>query len=264
MRSTWLLLLCMAGCGDDGATPVDAPGGDGPADSAPDAPGFNCATASSGTHKVFLALDGVTLTRAAVSDAPMNKTVLITGSAQMATIAPWRMGDANRGAQIQEVVCAVRQSLARFDVDVVTSRPASGAYEMIVIGGKATDFGIAVPANTAVAMVATNDCMNNNQLDVGWVAETPAPSMPAVTLPPIDTANLAVAALGIGDGLAASKSVTNCMCPAGSNEPQNCSGTNACELTNASPIPSGGNYCNAPGATEDQIAKLTARYGLRP
>ena len=257
-------MLCVAACGDDGGAAVDAGGGDAGVDAAPDAPGFNCATASSGTHKVFLAFDGVTLTKAAVSDAPMNKTALIQGNAQMATIASWRSGAANRSALIQEVVCSVRQSLARFDIDVVTSRPASGAFQMIVIGGKATDLGFSVPGGSAISMVATNDCMNNNQLDVGWVAETPAPSMPSLTLSPIETANLAVAALGFGDGLAASKSVTNCMCPGASSEPQNCSTASSCELTSASPIPNGGNYCNAAGTTEDQVAKLTTRYGLRP
>ena len=264
MRSAWVLMLCVAACGDDGGAPVDAAAGDAPADAVADAPGFNCASVTSGTHKVFLAFDGVTLTKAAVSDAPMNKTALITGNNQMATIAPWRMSAPDRSTQISEVVCAVRESLARFDVDVVTTRPASGAYEMIVIGGRATDLGVTVPGGTAIAMLATNDCTNANQLDVGWVAETPAPSMPAVTLSSIETATLAMAALGAGDGLAASKGVTNCMCPSGSNEPQSCSITRACEFSNASPIPSGGNHCNAPGATEDQIAKLTARYGLRP
>jgi hypothetical protein len=264
MRSAWVMLLCVTACGDDGAGPADA-SVDSPADATPDAPGFDCATSpNTGTHKVFLAVDGVTLTKGAASDATMNKTVLFQGATQMATIAPWRSAAADRTAQIAAVVCGVRTSLARFDVSVVTTRPASGAYEMIVIGGQATDFGIAVPSGTAISMVAINDCLNNNQLDVGWVAETPAPSMPTFTLTSIETANLAVAALGIGDGLAASKSISNCMCPAGSNEPQNCTATAACELTNASPIPSGGNYCNSPNPNEDQIAKLTARYGLRP
>ena len=259
----WVVLFAIAACGDGDSTPIDAPRSDA-ADAAPDAPGFDCTSPGTGTHKVFLAVDGVTLTKASVSDAPMNRSAIFQGNTMMATIAPWRMAAADRTTQVQELTCAVRTSLARWNVQVVTARPASGAYEMIVIGGKATDFGIAVPSGTAIAMVATNDCMNGNQLDVGWVAEIPAPSMPTVTLTPIETANLAMAALGIGDGLAASKSVTNCMCPAGSNEPQNCSATTACEFSNASPIPSGGNYCNAPGTTEDQTAKLTVRYGLRP
>ncbi|MBA3463548.1 MAG: hypothetical protein H0T46_26565 [Deltaproteobacteria bacterium] len=236
------------------------------ADAAPDGPtSFNCATApTGGTHKIFLAFEGVTLTRAAVSDATQNLAAQVDSSTTTATIPAWKAAAGNRAVQIQALVCAMRESLLAYDVELVTARPASGNYEMVVFGGGPRDLGLSVPSSSGIAMLAVNDCTNNNPRDVVWVAERPVPSMPTLEVMPIESANSATAGIGIGDGLASSKSAANCMCYTGNDEPVLCTSTQACQLTTSSPIPMGGNYCNAAGTTENQVAKLTARYGMRP
>jgi len=94
--------------------------------------------------------------------------------------------------------------LATTPITVVTDRPASGPYVMILFGGTqsgvGTNFGFA--QNTL-------DCGDGTKSDVGWVSDT-VPSLQLV-------ANFAIGAVGFGLGLTATTDTNDCMCGWGNN-----------------------------------------------
>lgn len=262
-----MVLGVLAACGDDGGSAtIDAPSGiDAPSDVATDAPpAFDCNTPSTGTHTIFLSFEGVTLTRA-TSDAMLNNFAAVDASRTTATIPAWKAAALSRDMMIRTVTCTVREVLLPFDVKIVTTRPASGNYEMVVIGGGPADLGYNIGTSSAISLIGVPDCAHSNLRDVGWVAEFPAGggSM-SISLSPLETANSALAIVGIENGLAGVKQGRNCMCRVSSNEPVQCDDTQACQLTSTAPLAAGGSQCNVTGPTENQVAKLTARYGARP
>jgi len=252
----------LAACGDSGTT-VDAQTYfDARPDVAIDAPfTFNCATApTAGTHKLFLQFEGATLTRGA-SDAVMNRFSGVAGSVSSATVPAWRATAPDRAAQIHDVVCDIRESMYPFDVEVVTTRPTFGDFDMIVFGGSFPDLGYAPSPGTFIFSLTTQDCNNANQRDVAWVTEHPSG---ADMLTTIETANYAVAALGQDNGLGASKSATNCMCNLFAGDFGSCNNTEVCKFSMTSEFKAnGGNVCSRPGAIENQVVRLYSLYGAR-
>ena len=231
-------------------------------DAPPDVPTGCAALPAGGTHKVFLQFEGATLTRAA-SDATLNQFTIIEGSHATATVPRWKAAAVDRAAQIQSVVCAMRESLLPFDVEVVTTRPAAGDFEMVVIGGSYADLGYTFGSNTFIFSFASPDCANANTRDVSWVAERTQPAA-ATALTAAETANNATAGIGIGDGLGASKAPLNCMCSVTAGEIVTCGTEVPCTFSTSATFQLGGDVCSAGGAAEDQVAKLLARYGARP
>jgi hypothetical protein len=142
-----VLVMACAGCGDDAAhpdalqlpdaAPADAPG----PDAAPDAPTAACPNPSTdagggGTYTVYLNADGVTLTKSNCDNATTNCTHLIMQS--QAVVPPFMNGAANRDSVIAEIAAHIEEVLLPYSIDVVTTRPASGPYYMIVLGGDCT------------------------------------------------------------------------------------------------------------------------------
>jgi hypothetical protein len=128
--SRWICALAVlaAGCGDDdgGIGPLD--GGDDPADAAPP-----------GTHVVYMNFDGVFL-MSGVRDIPIMD---ISGSLSNAyDMPPFLDGDSGRAATITAILDTARATLAPYDVELVTERPATGLYDMIAFGGSAADAGL--------------------------------------------------------------------------------------------------------------------------
>ncbi len=99
---------------------------------------------------------------------------------------------------------APRQALSSFPITVVTTRPASGEYVMILFGG--TQSGVGTGFGHAQN---TLDCGDTVKNDVGWVSDT-VPSLQEV-------ANDAVGAIGFGIGLTATTDTSDCMCGWGNN-----------------------------------------------
>ncbi len=254
----------LAACGDNGAT-VDAQTFfDARPDVGIDAPFvFNCATApTGGAHKLFLVFEGATLTRGA-SDAVLNRFSGIDNSLATATIPAWRATAPDRASQIQDVVCDIRESMYPFDVEVVTTRPTSGDFEMIVFGGSFGDLGHTLGPGTFIFSFTNRDCNNASQRDVAWVTEHPSAGADVLTT--IETANYAVAALGLDNGLGASKSATNCMCNLFAGDFGSCPNTEVCKFSMTSEFTAnGGNVCSRPGAMENQVVRLQSLYGARP
>jgi hypothetical protein len=201
----WLLVfgLVAAGCG--GKLGDAQHGVDGAVDPSVDAPEQvlpdgalppDAATCANG-RVVFLDFDGVNLTRAGASDATTNKASWMQIAA--ATVPPYHSGSANRAAEIQAIVDGVRAELASFPITVVTTRPATGPYVMIVYGGTNSQAG----SRFSVA-VQTLDCGDAVKSDVAWVGDGVAPAQHVI--------NVSVGAIGFGLGLTATATTTDCMC----------------------------------------------------
>lgn len=123
----FLSLSLVVACGDNGG------GGDGGEVDA--SPALDARAA--GTTTLFLNFDGATLTKGFPDDPVNNISSLIRPPGH--TVPPWRDGVAARDASIATITAGARAILAPYDVNVVTTRPAAGPYEMIMFGGHARD-----------------------------------------------------------------------------------------------------------------------------
>lgn len=190
-----------------GEPPVDAPD---PVDAPPDAPAcFN-------GRVVFLSFEGETLTRAAISDARANQASWMT--IDQGTAPPYRAGDADRLQQIDAIVTTMRDQLSQFPITIVTERPASGDYVMIVFGGQPEDVGSRFGG--AVQQLDCDDATTRN--DVAWVSDGVDGTQ--------KIANFAVGAIGFGLGLTATTDPNDCMC--GWDNDCNSDNSQACKLNN--------------------------------
>lgn len=201
-----LALLMLAGCGAElntsgheqlvdasqGGGSIDAPNGvviDAPV-SSPDA-----APACANGRVVYLSFDGETLTRTA-TDATQNHVAWI--GVNTANVPAFHPNLSNRAGQIQTIVDGVKSRLAATPIDVVTTRPATGPYVMIVLGGDNGDVG----SNYTYA-TSDHDCGDLVKSDVGWVSDAPSLT---------DVPDLIVGTIGWGLGLQGTNSPTDCMC----------------------------------------------------
>lgn len=160
-RDFVVAVVLLVGCGDDGgAVPVDAmvdAAGACPSKSPPLAPGM---------HRVYLNFEGVTLTDACASSSQGNCSNLVKTSP--ADIPPYMMGDPQRDQRIGFIVQTVQTAFAAYSLDIVTQRPTSGDYHMVVLGGDRVALGY--PNTYGVAPLACNGLTPNLvslQFDVG-------------------------------------------------------------------------------------------------
>jgi hypothetical protein len=182
-------LLLIAGChaslapGEpDASTPVDS-------------------TASCASHRpVFVALDGVTLAQATVSDATLNQAEWLP--VQMAMVPAYRANASNRDAQIQQLLAAIAGPFP--GLPIVNERPADGTFVLLAIGGSGADLGFVGTTNAATHL----DCGDANPNDVVWVSEA---------LGAQETADLAIGAVGVAIGLTGTMNSDDCMCGFGNN-----------------------------------------------
>ena len=173
------------------------------------------ASACGNNRKVFLEFNGVTITKAATSDATLNYASWISANA---VVPPWHQGSSTRTTDITTIVNGVKSRLANTPIEVVTTRPAAGPYVMIVFGGQSTG------NNGTVGTVyggSTNehDCGDLVKSDLGWVSDNPSVSY---------AQDLAIGAIGWGLGLNGTNDPNDCMC-AWANNCQSASG--ACTLS---------------------------------
>ncbi len=134
-------LFLLAGCERDlvAALP-DAPAPD--VSPPPDAPSLYCPATpalplAAGTTKIFLNTEGVTLAKSVtVDDATHDTTTLVQTDG---TVVPaFLAGVSGREAYIAQIVAAAESVLAPYSIDIVTTRPTTQHYQMIVLGGDAT------------------------------------------------------------------------------------------------------------------------------
>jgi len=190
-------------------------GGNGDASVQP--PGMDAANAACPNgRKIYLAFDSVTLTKATTSNAATNEASWLT--AATSNVPAWHSNSATRANDIASVVSGVKSRLGTAPIEVVTTKPTTGPFVMIVFGGQSTGNGGTV---ATIYRAGTNyhDCGDIVKSDVGWVAD-------GFNL--TYTADLAVGAVGFGLGLDGTTDPNDCMCGWGSN----CnSATGACTLS---------------------------------
>jgi hypothetical protein len=158
------------------------------------------APACANGRKVYLNFDGVTLTQATTSDSLTNKAAWITNTS--AVVPAYHTGVAGRDAEITSIVDGVKARLSALPLEIVTTRPASGPYVMVVFGGNNTANGGTIGSQYAYG-TSDHDCGDTLKNDVAWVAD-----LPATTYAP----DLAIGALGWAVGLNGTNDPNGCMC----------------------------------------------------
>jgi hypothetical protein len=202
MKGPALALCCLlAGCGvrleggpgsNPGTDGGPSPPGDGPGPGGPDA-----APQCSNGRVVYLNFEGQTLTDAATSDATQNRASWMT--IPTGTAPRYKTAAADRDQQIQAIVTGVRSQLSSFPITVVTTRPATGPYVMIVYGGTRDLVG-----SNYGAAVNELDCGDAQKSDVAWISDNVTPIQRVV--------NTTIGAIGFGIGLTATTDTQDCMC----------------------------------------------------
>lgn len=205
-------------------------------------PGGDAMPVSCTSRSVYLSFEGETLTRGR-SDATTNQAEWM--QIAQGTAPPYLAASATRSATIQAIVDGVRAQLAQFPITVVTTRPASGSYVMIVFGGRAAAVG-----SRFGGAVNRLDCDDSRPNDVAWISDSVAPVQRVV--------NTALGAIGFGLGLTATSDPTDCMC--GWDNACSSDNTVACRL--GSPIardPAANQIC-AGATSQDEVAALRAAF----
>jgi hypothetical protein len=243
---------CGAQLGDAATAPIDAPGksidapngtkNDGPLGDAPNA----CTTG----RVVYLNFNGATLTQSTNADATSNP---VKASSQYMGAANATIAATNRSQTTQtDIIAGVKATLAQFpQIQVVTTRPASGSYVMVIFGG--TPGSINSPYIDAVAALDCSDSVKNDVAIIFDNATQPGTTNPASSR---KVADYAIGAIGYGLGLAGVGDSANCLCQWGQGD--NClqqTLTNGCTLSAAVNVTAAARCAQA---TENQITTFNA------
>jgi hypothetical protein len=193
---------------------------------------------------VYLNFEGQTLQDALASDATLNRASWLNKATGTAT--PFLQGNGNRAQIITDITTGVRSALSQFPITVVTQRPATGPYVMIVYGGNATDVG----SNYGFA-VNELDCNESEKSDVAWISNNYTTTLRHV--------NTTIGAIGFGLGLTATNDVNDCMCGWANGCIKDHS--QPCTLsTNIARDPNAQQTCQGVGATQNEVAAFTAAF----
>jgi len=196
---------------------------------------------------LYLSFEGQTLTRGR-SDATTNTAEWMTDTT--GTAPPYHNGDADRATQIRDITDGVRARLAGFPITVVTTRPASGEYIMVVLGGRAGQVKSAFGG-----AVNRLDCDDSRHNDVAWIADSVAPTTHVI--------NSVIGAVGFGLGLTATLKPSDCMC----GWDNDCNADNASPCTLGTAIardPAARQLCTGAAATQDEVATLRTAFCGKP
>jgi hypothetical protein len=148
---------------------------------------------------VYLHFSGLTLNLAdsGETDATLNRASWL--GVDSANVPAYKVGDANREIEIQQITAAIRLTLGAFPITVVIERPVAGPYSMVVFGGRSQALG----NNNNVGALSAYDCQNRVRNDVVWIGER---------FQPQDSADFAVGGIGLGVGLAGTLEPGDCLC----------------------------------------------------
>ena len=244
------LAACLCGCGDDTA----ALNPDAAADAPPsiDAPSPDAAACSSsrdagaGAYRIFLVFEGVALTHGTRDDAPTNTTMIGTIDP---TVPPFLAGMAGRQAIIDQIVADLQQALAPFDVELTTTRPASGEYEMIAFGGNCMNV-LGPGCRPSAPRAFSTDCGDLNHNNVIFVFDIDNTAFLA--------ANDALTGLVVSVGLSPTTAPGDCACLSCVTPPDR-----LCTLGQMTPVDTMTFGCPAAGPTQDEQAYLRNIFGCR-
>jgi hypothetical protein len=196
---------------------------------------------------LYLNFAGVTLTQATASDSTQNRASWLTTTSS--AVPPWHQGASQRANDITTIVNGVKSRLANTPIKVVTTRPTSGPYVMVVFGGERTGDGGTVGT---IYSQATNehDCGDVVKNDIGWVSDTVSVSY---------AQDLTIGAIGWGVGLNGTSSGDDCMC----GWANNCDSNNgACTLaTSIATTTSASPATTCPNQNpQNEVAAFTTKF----
>jgi hypothetical protein len=195
------------------------------------------------SRAVYLNFGGQTLT-AGPSDAIANQASWMAMG--QGTAPPYLNGNANRAAAIDTIVTGVRTALSQFPVSVVTDRPTTGNYMMIVYGGQPGNVG-----SRFAGAVNQLDCGDTRPNDVAWVSDSVSPPQLVI--------NYTLGAIGFGLGMTATADSLDCMCGWDNGCQPNTSVT--CRL--GSPItrdPNANQRCPGATPTQDEVVAVRKAF----
>jgi hypothetical protein len=151
----WLVCLLCAGCSPTGAPTVHGVSYVGDYVVAAPTPLRQKLAPDITTTILYINFDGVTLS-SGTDNAPTNVSEI--GHPTVPSFAPPTGAKFTRQQGIDSVVDRLRGFYKPFNVQIVTTRPSSGDYTMIAVGGKNT----LIPGLTGAAGVSPLDCTNSN------------------------------------------------------------------------------------------------------
>jgi hypothetical protein len=185
-------LVCLAAaCGGGSSTP-DAAVPDG-APPPPDAQA-NCNT-------VYLAFDQIDL-HVGAEDATVSSSSIIPADA---TAPGYRLDAADRETQIAAITDQIVNTLSPLGIDVLSIRPASGDYTMIVIGGSSTDVGLQAGLGGVSSFAGCDQPVPKR---ITYAFDT----VNGVHQPEIGVANIAIGSFLVGLGTPTSSDAADCLC----------------------------------------------------
>ena len=193
---------------------------------------------------VYLHVDRIALTKGA-EDATTDTSSAIEG-----TLSPYLAGEADRAGRIAGLTTALEEIVAPFHVDIVTTRPDSPRYDMIVIAGTPEEVGL----SAGTGGVSDVDCGNAipNKIVVVFGNAFPAGFDGNLM------ASLAVAGLGVSQGLPSSDLGDDCLCWKG----QRCDNTKRCTFGGPGTPIASGDPCGHGETTMDPMTEFASRFGL--
>lgn len=209
-------------------------------DSAPVDMGPTCLVTQA--RSVYLNFDGQALTKAATSDATTNTAAWMNKAA--GTAPAFRAGSGTRAADITQITNGITTALMGLNVKVVTTRPATGPYMMIVFGGTAGNVG-----SNFTGAVQKLDCGNAVVSDVAWVGDAVTPNQRVI--------NFALGAIGFGVGMTATNNPADCMCGWDNQCAQT---TNQCVLTSGIATDPNANQRCPNQATQDESMAIQQAF----
>jgi hypothetical protein len=201
-------------------------------------------------HVLFVQFEGQAVTNGIADDAASNTSQLATAPV---TLAPFASGAADRATQIAAVTGDLTRLLAPYSVDVVTTRPAMGSYDMTIV---TDDLGTKVSSSFAnvASITGAQTCSPATGSTINFVFATVVPSSDHHFV-----ASLTLAMFAGDHGVPFSKVKGDCMCLADAT----CSDTHAaCILGAAAAIDSAHVPCRTE-ATMDEGAELLQVFGAR-
>ncbi len=128
-----------------------------------------------GPTVLFLNTEGATILKGAASDASRDMSFLCGGAIPPLAHGPF---GASRQAVLAALVKAVGDYLAPYRIQVVTTRPAKGPYEMVLVGGSAATCGQA----KGIAGLAPLDCGDKVPGEIAFVFSADLTSLDWVAL----------------------------------------------------------------------------------
>jgi len=204
--------------------------------------GSSAAQPPSGAHVLYLQFEGQALHPGA-DDARANASALV---ATTVTLPAYLAADAQRATRTQAISDEVEALLRPYDVLVTRARPASGSYDMVVLGGSSTQVGL----TAGLQGIAPVDC-------------TAGPTHVALVFDVAtghDAARQVVGALGLGHAIPPSSAPTDCLC-AGATCTASLAG--ACSIGGPGTPVAPGAACTS-ATTMDEGALFRVAFGPHP